>query len=571
MTGAAQPNGALDRKSPEARELYRSCRQRARTLNGIAYSLLVLVGVLVMAAVAAGVYFLLDPGAIERSIDRNIQAVAPLEPPASPDINDIALCGGTGIAVGNDGALRVLADNGRAWDRVGSGTESDLARAAYSDDCRTAMAAGDDGVVLRSADAGAAWTALPTATRNRIHDIALNAAGKAAAVGRDGLVRVSQDGGNTWSDAGNVAAADLNGVAIGAAGDMVAVGADKTILHSSDGAAWTAKTVSAGRDRDDLEDVAFSRADGRTAVAVGENGLIAVSRDNGAAWSGGARWPWTNEEERRANRADYRAVAFSGDGRTVLAVGRNGSIAQSRNSGETWEAVESGTGNDLDDVALSADGGIAVAAGEDGRILVSVDGGANWCARDSRTADGLYAVALADAAGGGARAYIGGENATALRLDILPGQCEGNVDIVLWSAPVENRSAAPAPEEAESDPYAGWPIEERLTVAIYRDIMIRLFQIGIVLLLIFLIQHLVALARYDIRLAAFYHARADAILMSEDKPLPHPDPIDGFERIARALSPDNVDFGRQPKTAADEAMLRIVGSMMRGGKGNSSA
>ena len=419
------------------------------------------------------------------------------------------------------------------------------------------MAAGDAGVVLRSAYGGATWTALTTNTRTQIRDIALNADGdRAVAVGRDGLVKGSSDGGDSWRDAGNVAAANLNGVAIGAADNIVAVGANKTILHSPDGAAWNKRSVSAGGDRDDLEDVAFGGTDGKTVVAVGDNGLIAVSGDSGERWRG-ASWSVPERDERRA---DYRAVAFGGNGRTVLAVGRNGSIARSTDGGANWRPVPSNTGNHLDDVALSGDGRIAVAAGRDGEILVSVDGGANWCARDSRTANRLSAVALASVEGGGEHAYIGGENATALRLDISPAACEGNVDIVQWNAP----------EETEDDPYAGLSPEQRFTVVIYRDIMAHLFRIGIVLLLIFLVQHLVTLMRYNLRLAAFYHARADAIKMNEFNRLLNPASIDELERIMRFLSPDNVDFGRLPETVANEA-VRIAPLMVRGGKEDSSA
>lgn len=553
MADTAKHNGALDGKSPEVRELYCSYRGRVRTHRRTAYAFLGLAGV----AVASAVYLLFDPEAVERYIDWSIQAVAERVLTRELGINDIALCDGAGIAVGNDGAIGVLADDGGAWNGVGSDTNDDLARVVFSADCRTAMAAGDAGVVLRSAYGGATWTALPTATRTQIRDIALNADGdRAIAVGEDGRVKGSSDGGDSWSDAGNVADANLNGVAIGAADNIVAVGADKTILYSSDGAAWTARPVSAGGDRDDLEDVAFSGPNGRTAVAVGDNGLIAVSGDSGESWRGVG---WSGPE-RNERRADYRAVAFGGDGRTALAVGGNGSIARSDDGGANWRPVPSGTGNRLNDVALSGDGRIAVAAGQDGRILVSVDGGANWCARDSRTASRLDAVALAPVDGGEAHAYIGGENATALRLEISPETCEGNVDIVRWNAP----------EETEDDPYAGLSSEQRFTVIIYRDIMAHLFRIGIVLLLIFLVQHLVALVRYNLRLAAFYHARADAILMSEDKPLPHSESIDELEQIMRCLSPDNVDFGRQPKTVAGETM-RLAQFVMRGRKGNSSA
>ena len=73
-------------------------------------------------------------------------------------------------------------------------------------------------------------------------------------------------------------------------------------------------------------------------------------------------------------------------------------------------------------------------------------------------------------------------------------------------------------------------------------------RIASVLLLLFLVQILVTMYRYSIRLAAFYDARADILQLSP--------PLDSikFEDIVRALSPDALDFGREPKSPAQHAI-----------------
>jgi hypothetical protein len=73
-------------------------------------------------------------------------------------------------------------------------------------------------------------------------------------------------------------------------------------------------------------------------------------------------------------------------------------------------------------------------------------------------------------------------------------------------------------------------------------------RIASVLLLLFLVQILVTMYRYSIRLAAFYDARADILQLSP--------PFDSiqFTDIVKALSPDALDFGREPKSPAQYAI-----------------
>lgn len=71
-------------------------------------------------------------------------------------------------------------------------------------------------------------------------------------------------------------------------------------------------------------------------------------------------------------------------------------------------------------------------------------------------------------------------------------------------------------------------------------------RLGIVVLLLFLVQILVPLYRYNTKLAAFYDARADALNLVSDDP-------SGFEQIVNILSPDTVDFGKSPAAPTQQA------------------
>ncbi|MGJ3242548.1 MAG: hypothetical protein ACFE0O_06290 [Opitutales bacterium] len=73
-------------------------------------------------------------------------------------------------------------------------------------------------------------------------------------------------------------------------------------------------------------------------------------------------------------------------------------------------------------------------------------------------------------------------------------------------------------------------------------------RIGALLILVFLVQILVSLYRYNIRLAAFFDARADALELS-----PGMNASD-VESLIRVLSPENVDFGKSPASPTQHAV-----------------
>ncbi len=71
-------------------------------------------------------------------------------------------------------------------------------------------------------------------------------------------------------------------------------------------------------------------------------------------------------------------------------------------------------------------------------------------------------------------------------------------------------------------------------------------RIGAALILIFLVRNLVSLYRYNVKLAAFYDTRADAIQLAGDDP-------DHLNELAPTISADTVEFGDVPKSPLEEA------------------
>ena len=72
-------------------------------------------------------------------------------------------------------------------------------------------------------------------------------------------------------------------------------------------------------------------------------------------------------------------------------------------------------------------------------------------------------------------------------------------------------------------------------------------RVGSVLLLVFLVQILTTLYRYNTRLSAFLDARADALQLAGVGRT-------RFAQLVKLLSPDTVDYGRAPKSPARQAV-----------------
>ena len=150
----------------------------------------------------------------------------------------------------------------------------------------------------------------------------------------------------------------------------------------------------------DLESVASS-PDGRLAIAVGSNGTVLTTDDDGLAWT----------ERESGSSAWLRSVAFDASTGRAIAVGAGGTVLTSNDRGFTWAERDSGTSASLESVVFDASTGRAIAVGAGGTVLTSSDGGVTWAERDTGIGASLESVAF-DASTG--RAIAVGAGGTVL-------------------------------------------------------------------------------------------------------------------------------------------------------------
>lgn len=434
--------------------------------------------------------------------------------------NSIAIIRGdeTAAIVGRIGLIMISEGDRHSWIEAPSNTESEIYGIALSDNGKTAVAVGERGLIRFSSDGGKTWVNPGNITAKNINSVALSGGGEiAVAVGDEGLVRISRDRGETWVNPGNITAENINGVALSQSGEV--------------------------------------------AIFVGDDGLIQVSSDGGTTWN--------VRDDTREERDDFRAVAVSTDGKTAIAVGRRGLVYRSGDSEKSWDLVQSNVGVDLNAVALSGDGDVAIAVGDDGIVLVSTDGGENWNARDSRTSNDLNAVALEE---GEIAALIVGDRMTILQL--TSSRQVGFSKISSVGEPRIRRHLSEEEigriENLEEKENQGEYSEYSATkdkVLIYSTGL----RIGSILVFLLWVRQIANLMHYNLRLAVYYNARANAIRLFRSEELSRPgegDVLSRQERIAlleqlmHAVSPDNIDIGRSPRSVVEHAM-RLPRAMLR--------
>ncbi len=308
---------------------------------------------------AAGQYFIVgEAGTLVRSIDGlawDLHSTA-----SQVDYYGLAHNGSLLVAAGDSGTILTSTD-GRDWTPRATPSSRNLHALAHANGLL--VAAGRRGAILTSAD-GIAWTQRASGVTNYLERIAF-ANGFWVAVAEHGDMATSANGFDWTPLSTGAPYSDHEGVTFGN-GLWVAVGgyfagpgennAVTSIYTSPDGQTWQRVPFDAGKR---LRDVAF--ADGRF-VAVGNDGLVAISAD-GTSWNSYyLRNPVGEANLRRVHHAHGRFVAAGNDGFVVSSVNPI--------RPNFWMTHRSNTSMNLHDVMATPDGTF-VAVGNNGMILQS--------------------------------------------------------------------------------------------------------------------------------------------------------------------------------------------------------
>ncbi len=165
----------------------------------------------------------------------------------------------------------------------------------------------------------------------------------------------------------------------------------------------------------------FANVTSATYYAVGENGTILKTTDNGETWF------------MRTSGTNNNLKSVIANGNTGLITGTAGTVLRTADQGNTWSALNTGTANDLYAITRF---GTPVAVGNNGTIIRSTNGGINWVPVASPTTNHLRSITFVTAALG----WIVGNNGTILRTDnggaswyIYPSPTSNNLNSITYN------------------------------------------------------------------------------------------------------------------------------------------
>jgi hypothetical protein len=223
------------------------------------------------------------------------------------------------IAVGGPGVI-VTSPDGKYWTNRVSGTANLLQSIAYGNG--TYVVVGSIGALLTSTD-GEHWTQQQTG-QEYLHDVAFMN-GLFVAVGSSGVIKTSSNNGVTWTTRGSGTNKELRAVTAGKYGSFVAVGDYGTIVQSNSGIDWNVMTVA---DKTTFFSAVACNPTSGWFVAVSSNKQTTLNSPNGLIWGNSAVSTGSNQV--------FYGVRFVQN--SFLAVGSNGTIRTSYNNGASWKS-----------------------------------------------------------------------------------------------------------------------------------------------------------------------------------------------------------------------------------------
>ncbi|MBU4441897.1 MAG: IPT/TIG domain-containing protein, partial [Actinobacteria bacterium] len=287
------------------------------------------------------------------------------------------------------------------------------------------FAVGSGGTIVKTSNSGVTWAAQTSTTTNDLNGISAASTTVAWAVGAGGTIVNTINGGTTWAAQTSTTTNDLNGVSSASTTVTWAVGELRAIIKTINGGTnWThllgisgpgglygvdvtpGGTVYASGFKDGTPDdgIVVNTADSGATFNVESPGtalhLYAIDcRDNNNMWAVGGGsgagvvfhgdpavpGAWTNQYPAVPNELHGVYADINGASYEIIAVGDNGYITYSTNSGGAWSPPPSITDefnrNDLSGVWYENTGavtGTGFAVGDDGTIMTTADRGATW-------------------------------------------------------------------------------------------------------------------------------------------------------------------------------------------------
>ena len=441
--------------------------------------------------------------------------------------------GETGMVAGNKDSVFLTRNNGRNWNRLGLPLNRGerVAAAAFSADGKTGMVAGNDGSVFLTRNSGENWNrlGLPLNRGERVTKAVFSANGKAGVIaGDESSILLTRDGGENWdrSSLSLERGERVTEMVFTAFSDDNNIGVIQCVTTSvfltrDGGKNWDRLTLSLERRERITEDV-FS-ANGKAGVVAGNKGSVFLTRDGGknwdrlnlplSAWSGGPLF-----------REWIIAAALSADDETGVVVSNRGSTFLIRTGiiGDySWQSTE----------------GEHVNSSETFRSVMLTTDGSYVAETENRT---LYLL----------RSYP--EFNKWPEMSLMDIHRDMDKYTIFKNSDIYKNISVELYKNTNTKDVDN----KQLFGVLYRLTVMRTVTL---VALFFLVHVLVRLHQYNLRLAAFWDARADAVLLARSFASRR---TETFDDLVAVLAPDAYDFKPTSKSG-QEAVMNLMGQFLR--------
>jgi photosystem II stability/assembly factor-like uncharacterized protein len=274
----------------------------------------------------------------------------------------------TGYACGAGGTVIKTTNAGQSWAPLVSGISAELKSIAFIN-AATGFICGYSGTIIMTTNSGLNWSTVSSGSTNHLFGISFANSSNGICAGNSGTMLYTTNGGLNWfigQPEGfliSFYSAYMVNASTGYIAGVNTIFSPLVGKTTNSGANWTFSSFYLNTNEGTLRDIYFF--DTQTGITVSNvwNGTGAISKTT----SGGANWTTT-----LFTNAFY-GVDFSGQ--TGYAVGFNGSIFKSTDSGTTWSAQTCPVTSFLIAVDF-IDSITGYAAGDGGTILKTTNGGA---------------------------------------------------------------------------------------------------------------------------------------------------------------------------------------------------
>lgn len=245
------------------------------------------------------------------------------------------LPGGRAWRVGAFGLISRTTDGGRSWQTLPSHTDEHLFSVDFADES-VGWTVGRAGLILATTDGGNTWKPQASGTQNHLFAVAAISPTEAWAVGDWGAILHTTDGGATWKDRSLEEDVILNAMSWVDGRHGWIAGELGAVYRTTDGGDTWTRIESASQKS--LFDIHF--IDRRRGWAVGLDGVMLRSLDGGETWEVLRGNPSIGSLEAMGflealKNAGLYGISVQGD--VGIAVGDVGMVLVSRDGGATWE------------------------------------------------------------------------------------------------------------------------------------------------------------------------------------------------------------------------------------------